>query len=445
MGYYQSERRIQLIIQRPVSGMSIPNLWHLYNLRESPYFQQDLQAGGQARYPIQLFVGREREARRLLSVIGGAPSSRQTIEGPPGFGKTTLAQYVKSQAAEAGYLTYPDPVSAAGADTADTLLVRILSYVHDALASQAGEAVLQEPAVDTARRVVLDTKVRDIKVAGSFAGFGFDREVSRRTEPAVFHSGLLTIPPLLRDLSDVARKHGFGGIVVHLNNLENLVSDQERTRAGAVLRDLRDIFLFEGFHFLLVGTSDAVRAIVSPHPQLRSVFGIGRALEPLDDDEFQALLARRYSFLRVNPDREVRPPVAHAGARELYRVYRGDIRGTLRALDAASHELVGYTEPPGAPIQPKELMAVLPAMLRAEADASLSETLLDYFYALREIGDREFTQKDLRALWNLSQAAVSQYVNELQRSGYVQESRRDGRQVWYGLTGSARLVLEVHE
>jgi DNA-binding transcriptional ArsR family regulator len=280
---------------------------------------------------------------------------------------------------------------------------------------------------------VLDTRVRDVKVAASVAGFGFDREVSVRTERAPFYSGLLTIPPLLRDLSSTVRAHGFDGIVVHLNNLENLVTDAQRAAAGAVRRALRDVFLLDGYHFLLVGTPDAVREIVSPHAQLRSVFGIGRALEPLPADAFQGLLARRYT-------QEVRPPVAHEATRELYEAFRGDLRGTLRALDSAAHELIGLTDPPGAPIETPQLMAVLRPMLAAEAAAALSATLLEYFHALKDLGPL-FTQKDLMDRWKLSQGAVSLHLRELQRLGYVQEERREGRLVLYGLTGPSRLVL----
>ncbi|HEU0015197.1 MAG TPA: MarR family transcriptional regulator [Longimicrobium sp.] len=423
--------------------MALHNLWHLFNLRESPYFQQDLQASGAARYPIDLFVGRDQEAARLINVIAGSSSSRQTIEGLPGFGKTTLAQRVKAEAAPAGYVSYPVPVSAAGTDTPDALLVRLLSYVYEALASQVGHAVLADPLLETARRLVRDTRVKDVKVAAQVAGFGLEGEVTRRTETASFHSALLAVPPLLRDLARVAQKHGIRGVIVHLNNLENLVSDRERSTAGAVLRDLRDIFLFEGYHYLLVGTPEAVRAIVSPHAQLRSVFGLGRALEPLPGDSFQALLSRRYSFLRLEKGREVNAPISHDAARELYRQFRGDLRGTLRALDAAAHELIGYTDPPGAPIQLSALMEVVVPMLQTEADAVLSGTLLDYFYALRELGDRLFTQAELMQLWGLSQGTVSQNVNELQRLGYLQEYRREGRRVWYGFTGTSRLVLQV--
>lgn len=416
------------------------NHWHAYNLSESPFFQRDLQPSG-VRYPIDLFVGREGEAERLLAVIGGAGSTRQTIEGLPGFGKTTLAQYVKSRAAAAGYASYPDPVSAAGVDTTDTLLVRLLSYVHDAVTTHLGSAVLNDPAVEAARRLVLDTRVRDIKLAAQVAGFGFDREVATRTEPATFHIGLLAIPPLLRELPRVAARHGVPGIVVHINNLENLVTDADRMRAGHALLDLRDLYLIDGLHFLLVGTSDAVRALIAPHAQLRSVFGIGRPLEPLPRDAFLSLLARRYTHLRLDPSREVRAPVDHDAAAEIYRVYRGDLRGTLRALDEATRELIGYTSEPGEPIRARELFSVLVPMLQAEADTTLSDSMQERFYALRSIGDREVTQRELVDHWSVAQPTVSEYVRELQRLGYVHETRRQGRQIWYALTGPARLVL----
>jgi hypothetical protein len=416
------------------------NHWHAYNLSESPFFQRDLQPSG-VRYPIDLFVGREEEANRLLRAIGGAASTRQTIEGLPGFGKTTLAQFVKSSAAAAGFASYPDPVSAAGIDTSETLLVRLLSYVYDALTTHLGEAVLQEPAIEAARRLVLDTRVRDIKVAAQIAGFGFDRESVTRNEPATFRMEFLAIPPVLRELPRVASRYGLSGIVVHINNLENLVTDTDRTRAGNALLDLRDLFLIDGLHFLLVGTPDAVRALIAPHAQLRGVFGIGRPLVPLPRNGFLSLLARRYTHLRLDSSREVRAPVDHDAAAEVYRVYRGDLRGTLRALDEATQELIGYTGRPGAPIGADELFSVLVPMLQAEADSTLGDTLKDRFYTLRGVGGGEITQKDLMDVWDVTQGPVSAYVRELQRLGYVHETRREGRQIWYALTGPARLVL----
>jgi hypothetical protein len=37
--------------------MALPNLWGLYNLRSSPFFQATLRADSQST-PLQLFVGR---------------------------------------------------------------------------------------------------------------------------------------------------------------------------------------------------------------------------------------------------------------------------------------------------------------------------------------------------------------------------------------------------
>ena len=39
--------------------MALPNLWGLYNLRSSPFFQTTLRADSQAS-PLRLFVGRQR-------------------------------------------------------------------------------------------------------------------------------------------------------------------------------------------------------------------------------------------------------------------------------------------------------------------------------------------------------------------------------------------------
>jgi hypothetical protein len=81
---------------------SLPNTWNLFNLQESPYFYDTL-GDVVSRFPLNLFVGRETEATRLLATIAGSPSSRQAIGGSPGIGKTTLAQLVKSTCVERGY------------------------------------------------------------------------------------------------------------------------------------------------------------------------------------------------------------------------------------------------------------------------------------------------------------------------------------------------------
>jgi hypothetical protein len=113
----------------------------------------------------------------------------------------------------------------------------------------------------------------------------------------------ILIAQLLRGLFQAAREHlNARGIVVHVNNLENL-TDADATKAGAIFRDLRDTaLLLEGYHWLVVGTSSALRAVVDTHPQLRSVF-LTLALDPLKPSELTRLLERRYAALAADSDK----------------------------------------------------------------------------------------------------------------------------------------------
>ena len=118
------------------------NAWRLFNLRESPFFQEPLQAG--TRYPMSLFVGRAADTDCLLNKITRSPgSSRQTVRGAVGVGKSTLAQHVKAEVAQDGVLSTPVPVSVSSALTIDQLCALVLRSVLDPLVGTTP----QKPAV----------------------------------------------------------------------------------------------------------------------------------------------------------------------------------------------------------------------------------------------------------------------------------------------------------
>src|SRR3984893_11952562 len=136
------------------------DLWQLFNLRDTPYFQEALRPGEGARYPVEWSVGRDSEAERLSrTILGHAGSSRQSIRGPAGVGKSTLAQRVKALLAPSGVYSAPDAIALGRADGAVDVCVRVLSYVYETLlyaAQEKGElaALEKDEAVQNTRQLV---------------------------------------------------------------------------------------------------------------------------------------------------------------------------------------------------------------------------------------------------------------------------------------------------
>jgi len=154
-------------------------------------------------------------------------SSRQAVAGRPGIGKTTLVQTVKSDAQAAGYWTSDEiiPISAEG--VGEQLLGQLLSGVYDAVL--ASHPTAKGPEVEAAQQLV-----RTIRLRGTPAG-----------------ALLLDGPRVLRGLLGYAMAQGARGIVLHLNNLENL-SEADAVRAADLLRGIRDqALLHDGLHLIV--------------------------------------------------------------------------------------------------------------------------------------------------------------------------------------------------
>lgn len=430
----------------------------LFNLRETPYFQESLQASG--RYPLSWFVGREDAAGALLKKIEMSPGgTRQTIRGPTGVGKSTLAQYVKAEAAKRfDVLTVSAPASLGSAITADQICAQILRRVLDALflgAKSRGIDVEGAPAVRQASQLVRIYQTTTGRSGGvgalgvsASAGSADTLVTPSAASPSIVIQDLL--PPLM----DIARKEiGAKGILLHLNNLDNIPPDQA-DRAGVVLRDIRDTALMiDGYHWLVVGTDDAVRTIVDDSQQLRSVFHKPPALAPLTVAELAALLDKRYSELRADPTRPVKRPVDPDAVTDVYRLYGGDLRGTFEALDAAISELLG-TSVNGvyAPLSLGDMAPFLTAWTRNGAKSQLEESGLDDLTNVAlAYDDKPFTrsmvQRDI--LHTTNNATGTAFINRLLHFGYLRQHKEllqgaKGRPAsQYVITGAARLVAGI--
>lgn len=426
----------------------LPTPWNVYNLRGSPYFQETLEQSHDAPHPLELFVGRERELAAMQAVIRGAGSSRQAVAGASGIGKTTLVQSVKAAALADGYFATDALVPFLPDDTSERLFGRVLGALYDAILANRPQSG-GNPAMQAAQQLVRADRLYG--GGGSISVLGVGGGANRSITVLAPKDLLIDGPRVMRDLLGLVRESDGRGVVLHLNNLENL-SESEAADAAEILRSLRDsMLLHDGLHYVVVGTTDAVVSVVNSYPQVRSVFSTPLLLEPMPVHDVHQLLEARYAYERLDDARPVVPPVDRQAVEDLYPLFRGDLRGLLKALDDGTVLLIGLegirpTAHGARQVAPLTLDALRPAlqqryaaMLTHDLDDRRAEQLARWG---RSDPASTQTQKSLAALWKIKQASVSIALGALQRQGYVVALPRVGAQpIQYVLSGVSRLVF----
>jgi Cdc6-like AAA superfamily ATPase len=419
------------------SAHVLPTPWNVYNLTGNPFFQEPLEAEEHTPRPLSLFVGRQAELERLQQQVrsAGGNATRQAVAGAPGVGKTTLVQELKARLLADGYLASDALVAVSRNDTTETLFARILSALFDTIIANRPMAA-DNPALRDAQVLVRATRLTT--GGASVSAFGVGAGVSQGA--TVLRPGDMMIdgPRVVRDLSRFVLGSDARGVVLHIDNLENL-SEKDASRTADIVRDLRDPLLFQnGLHFVLVGTTDAVETVVNTHPQVRSTVTIHR-LAPFDVAEVHQVLAARYEHLRLDAARPIQPPVRPDAVAMLHALYHGDLRGVLKALDDGVTPLLGLARSATA----DELRETLQARYRGELTSRLEGKRLEQLTAwgTREPGTTH-TQKSLTKLWGVSQAAVSGALATFVQHGYVVARSRSGAEpTQYALSGVSRLVF----
>jgi hypothetical protein len=423
----------------------LPTPWNVYNLSGSPFFQEALESTEQTPRPLSLFVGRASETQRFLTAIysAGANSTRQAIAGAPGVGKTTLVAELKALASAEGYLTTDALVPILASDTAATLFGRVLGALLDTIIANRPMAI-NDPALRDAQVLVRATRLGTGGAGISFMGAGAN--ISKGSTVLTPSDMMIDGPRVVRDLARFVLASGARGVILHLNNLEN-VSDFDAAKAASIIRDLRDPLLMQnGLHFVIVGTTDAVSTVVNTHPQVRTTVSILR-LPPLDIADVHTLLAARYAHLKLDPSHPVLAPVEDDAVALLYELFRGDLRGLLKALEDGITPLLGLVGATTGSVANAVSVADLRKTLQARYTAELSEQVETTRLTQLTIWGKHDpssvqTQKTLRELWKLSQPAVSNAVTALIGLGYAVPLPRVGTDpIRYVLSGVSRLIF----
>ncbi len=429
---------------------ALPNIWHVFNLRSSPFWQDPLGDGDQT-HPLSLFVGREAELEQLIAGLygAGASSSRRAIAGSLGIGKTTLVKQFKALAQANDFLTTGSVVPIYADDTSESLFGRVLGTIYDILLANRPHTV-EHPAMQAAQVLVRAARERIRGGGGSM--FGVGASVSQSMVSTAPRDMLLDGPRVLRDLMTLVGESDAHGVLVHINNLEHL-SEADAERAGVILRDLRDPMLMHNrLHVVLVGTVEAIRATVLTHAQVRTTFSV-LTLEPLIIADVQRLLRERYAWMRLDDAAPFVPPVHDDAIATLHDMFRGDLRGVLKALEDGVTPNIGLAPSPvnadqraQGPFRPLVFDELRPTLQRAyleELNTLVEPARVAQLTAWGQLdASTVHTQKSLRTLWAISQSSVSQALMALIRAGYVTTIPRAlGAPTQYVLTGRSRLIF----
>ena len=420
--------------------MALPNLWEICGFRSSPYFQDALEENSDTK-SLKLFVGRQKELRQLLSTIGSSDSSRQAVAGFPGVGKTTLVQVVKAEVKKANYCVADKYISITQEHSSDALLGQLIYGIYRAiLAYKPGLA--KDRAMEEARHFMEVTQSRNISGSVSVVGTGIGLGSSRTTSNPI--GGLiLPAPNIIENLLKCALDNGSKGVLLHLNNLENL-SEANAEKAADLLRSVRDTgLMIDSLHLIIVGPTSAVQTVINRHPQIKNIFSRTMYLKELALQDVHKLLENRYKALRIDTNQPFRSPVDDSIINYLYKFFRGDLRAMLKSLEDVITDLMSNDiDDVALPICLNKFLSAIKALHQEELEENLTpinwERILTW---AKQSSEATQTRESLSKIWGVPKTKVPAIMKELIAASAVEVlPDRVDRTIQYLLTNNARLA-----
>jgi hypothetical protein len=363
------------------------------------------------------------------------------VEGEPGVGKTTFINRLKTELAHHGVLTHSEPVRVTPSMQPWDFIAEVLKVLLQIHATS--QAVGSEGPRGMLRRG-LQTVQDETGLKDSAA---FWRRISRliagEDSIAIGVAGVsrerVRIPAevkvsLMDELGEALRHlAGSDGrrILIHVNNLETL-SATDTASAALMFQGLRDAFLFDGGHWLFVGTTGIGDSLFRATQQVGSIIGAETRLGPLAADEVAEMLRRRYEYLRLDSvsDSLVSPIAPDVGASLC-----GRFHGHLRAFLALASRAVQRSAiaSPGKPLSEADVIALMQADYMATVMKRVSGA--DFGHLEVTVGGRhaasEFRVKDIAAAAGITTASASASIRRMLAVGVIALTRSEGRSNYY--------------
>lgn len=441
-------------------------IWNRFGLARTPFFQEPLEEGAQAADLARFFVGRDRDRAACITALSHDEQTRVVMVGDPGVGKTTLMNRViadlrTGESPRPAWLVPASmPINLPGATTLTDFCVEVLRHVLDmrtqhqqsqqaqrggarkVLAQAKGLGVAAKRAVvpgqdlwEQVTRVVRGATT----LAPQIAGFGLS---GQRTGGTV---SIAAWVPLVRQALEQLVADTGCDLLIAVNNAENMARDTA-SNAAVVLQDARDVFMVPHVHWLFVGTPDFHSDVIVPTRQLAGIMQHPVVLAPLTADDIRELINKRYEALRVN-GQVMTPPVPPDTVAALARIFIGDLRELLRALESAVLSMAPLGTGPldldtvmrVASQQQSEFLA---GKTRGAAWIHLQNIVLGSNATARPYVIHRFREADaVRILAPMRQPTVHSHKKQWLEDRLVRPERRSGASEWLTVTGTTLLAM----
>ena len=374
-----------------------------YGLKSDPYFIEPLVIEG-GTVNFEAFIGREKESKELHKIISSGGGHRCMVIGEAGVGKTTLVNYVRSQAKKSSYFSPNDEIRFEDGWKVNDVVINTLQSLYLEIKNKGIK--LDDPQLMNAIEDLfeLSTIIKDSNAE-------IDSFISTNT---------LQLMDLFKKITTQIIKTGYRAIIIQYNNFDNIDDPNYLSR---LLNNLRDFFLNSNIIFIFIGDGNFPH-IISFKSRLRQIFIFPEIQVPtLSYENVKNVIEKRISLLRLNNQNPVTRPHSEESLRILYELYNGNIRDILNSLSSSVDENTAMTS---SVIRTKEILIKKAKSMFIDKLSPTEFQILNYIIHTSPITNTELSKK-----FNKPPQNISKYLKKLQEVKAIKIHTVDGRQIFY--------------
>jgi len=405
------------------------SIWEVYGLKSDPFNTSPLLVFG-GEIPLNTFMGRTQELKRLNNLLRNKGGSRVIVSGDVGVGKTTFVNFARAHAQEKGnfFTTIKEIAIQPDWDATDFIintLGAILTTIERRKDVQIGDGLKKK-----LESLIAITEISNLSISASIAGFGGGGGKNVTRNPPI----KLTMPMLQDLFEDIIlelNKIGYKEIILHYNNLELF----EQSDLIQLFNKIRDFSQTKNVHFIFVGGL-IVPATIQPISRVSSIFSDTPIILPnLGLNEVESIINKRIEALTIKGfTSDV--PIDKEVIKILYDLYEGNLRHILNSLSTAFKEV---TDEIPVRLTVTKLKESLFNLVKERWLNKITDVEKGVLFEILNV--QEITNKQLSSKLKKHPQNISKITNKLLDLCAIRVKRKEGREKFFSVEPSLKWFL----